>query len=1063
MEKEEEIENLLEKLWENSTRLKVLIKAIPDIVYFKDVQGRNLLVNNAFEKLVGLKQEEIVGKTDEQFLPADLAAQCRRSDEEAIKKGIIMRTEEQTIDEKGEKKFFETIKAPIYDSQGKVIGIVGVSRDITERKIMEEKLRESEELFRSIVEGSHDGIAIVDENYRIAYANKELTRILGYPKEEIIGKDFRKFLAKESKTLFTDEDLRKQAEEWQKEKIMPLKYELKIVRKDGEKRDVEVKAITMLNVHGRIRTITQVLDVTERKKLEKERDFFEKRLSELNKYAQELNMVEDIQEIFRLTLDAMRKTLGFEYASVFMLEEKNLCLKAQRGYSKSPKLVLSLDGEVGITVRAARTGESINLPDVREDKAYVKTKDGILSELAVPMKIGNKVLGVLNVEGRRRAAFSEEDKKLLEILASHAATAISNLKRREKLAAINDYGRSLNKAKNMDEVCNLTLDAAQKILGFKHVSILLVEGAKLKQIDSRGVAYPLKLELPLNGNKGVTVKAVKTGKPIYVPDVRKEESYVKGAVEGVLSELAVPIKMGNKVLGVLNVESHKLAAFDEEDIKLLEILASHMATAITNISRQERLTLLSKRLAQMMESSTKIMQIKGTHKRLVAVAKTIQKLGWRKVVISLTNESLERKDIVAVGLTKEEIKLLKRKRMPPHVWKELFTSNFEKNKIGEFYYMPWNDPWNRKYFCEFLIDIPHFEQTSCTGGSEKLQGESTSWHPQDVLFIPLRTPNGRIVGIISMRYPLDGRKPTRESLIPLELFIHNAAIIIENAQLIESLEKAREQLKKYADELEQKVEERTRTLIEFQDKLLKAQRLAVIGELAGMVGHDLRNPLTSITGAAYYLKKRLAENCDKKIMEMIEIIEKNIAYSNKIINDLLDYSRDVKLDLTETTPKIIMEEAFSVVEIPENIQVVNKAKSTVRIKVDFEKMKRIFINLIKNAVEAMPNGGTLTVKSRKRGDKMEFTFSDTGVGMSEEVLKKLWTPLFTTKAKGMGFGLPVCKRFVEAHGGSIRAESTLGKGTTFTVTIPMEPKIEEGGENLWMKTQESSLLTTTKT
>ncbi|MGB9853770.1 MAG: PAS domain S-box protein [Candidatus Bathyarchaeales archaeon] len=1056
MKKEEEIENILEKLRENSTRLRALVQAIPDVVYFKDVQGRNLVVNSAFEKLVGLRQEEIVGKTDEQLLPTDLAAQCRRSDEEALKKGIIMRTEEQAIDEKGERKFFETIKAPIYNDHGKPIGIVGVSRDITERKIMEEKLRESEEFFRSIVEGSHDGIAIVDENYRIAYANKELTRILGYPKEEIIGKDFRKFLAKESKLFFTDRDLRKQAEEWQKKKIMPLRYELKITRKDGEKRVVEAKAVAMLDAHGRIRAIAQVLDVTERKKLEEERNFFEKRLSELNKYAQELNMVEDVKEIFRLTLDAMRKTLGFEYSSIFMVEEKNLCLKAQRGCLKPPKLVLSLDGEVGINVRAARTGESINVPDVRRDKAYVKTRDGVLSELAVPMKIGNKILGVLNVESRRLAAFSEEDKKLLEILASHAATAISNLKRREKLAAINDYGRSLNKAKNMDEVCNLTLDAAQKILGFKHVSILLVEGAKLKQIDSRGVTYPLKLELHLNGDKGVTVKAVKARKPVYIPDIRKEECYVKGAVEGVLSELAVPIKMGNKVLGVLNVESHKLAAFDEEDIRLLEILASHMAIAMTNIRRQESLALLSKRLEQLMVSSTKIMQINGTHKRLITIAKTIQKLGWRKVVISLMGETLERKDIVAVGLTKEEIKLLKERKIPMNAWKELLSPKFEKYKIGEFYYMPWNDPWIKENFYQFLPVNSSEEAAAHTGVPRELSHEG-------ILFAPLRTPGGRTVGIISMRDPVDGQKLTRESLIPLELFIHHATIIIENAQLIESLEKAKEELKQYADQLEQKVEERTRTLIDFQERLLKAQRLAVIGELAGMVGHDLRNPLTSITGAAYYLKKRLAEKCDEKIMEMIELIEKNIAYSNKIVNDLLDYSREVKLDLTDTTPKTMVEEALSTVEIPKSIQVVNKAKSNVKIKVDFEKMKRIFINLIRNAVEAMPNGGTLTVKSRKKGDKIKFTFSDTGVGMSEEVLKKLWTPLFTTKAKGMGFGLPVCKRFVEAHGGSIKAESTLGKGTTFTVTIPVEPKKEEGGENLWLKTQESSLLMTTKT
>ncbi|MBS7621985.1 hybrid sensor histidine kinase/response regulator, partial [Candidatus Bathyarchaeota archaeon] len=94
----------------------------------------------------------------------------------------------------------------------------------------------------------------------------------------------------------------------------------------------------------------------------------------------------------------------------------------------------------------------------------------------------------------------------------------------------------------------------------------------------------------------------------------------------------------------------------------------------------------------------------------------------------------------------------------------------------------------------------------------------------------------------------------------------------------------------------------------------------------------------------------------------------------------------------------------------------------------------------------------------------EFIVSDTGVGMSGETMKKLWTPLFTTKAKGMGFGLSICKRFVEAHGGTITVESALGKGSTFTVTLPIEPEIkEEGGEKIWLKTQESSLLTTTKT
>jgi signal transduction histidine kinase len=230
-----------------------------------------------------------------------------------------------------------------------------------------------------------------------------------------------------------------------------------------------------------------------------------------------------------------------------------------------------------------------------------------------------------------------------------------------------------------------------------------------------------------------------------------------------------------------------------------------------------------------------------------------------------------------------------------------------------------------------------------------------------------------------------------------------------------------------------------------------------------MVGHDLRNPLTSIAGAEYYLKKRLSSEPNDNIKEMLGLIEKNIAYSNKIINDLLDYSREIELELLENNPKSLIKEALSLVEIPKNITVIDLTEKKPKIKVDIEKIKRAFVNIIKNAIEAMPKGGTLTIKSRKTGKYLKIVFADTGVGMSKKTLDKLWTPLFTTKAKGMGFGLPICKRFIEAHGGSISVESILGKGTTITVTFPIKPRIKEGGEKIWVKPLESSLLTMTRT
>jgi signal transduction histidine kinase len=199
----------------------------------------------------------------------------------------------------------------------------------------------------------------------------------------------------------------------------------------------------------------------------------------------------------------------------------------------------------------------------------------------------------------------------------------------------------------------------------------------------------------------------------------------------------------------------------------------------------------------------------------------------------------------------------------------------------------------------------------------------------------------------------------------------------------------------------------------------------------------------------------------KKTKEMLELIEGDIEYSNKIINDLLEYSREIQLELTETTPKIIIKEALSLVKVPKNIQVSDSTRTEPRIRVDVEKMKRVFINIIKNAIDAMPKGGKLTIKSKKTDGNLEIAFADTGIGMSKDVVEKLWTPLFTTKAKGMGLGLPICKRAVEAHGGNISLESTVGKGTTFTVTVPIQPQLE-GGEKIWVNMQESLLSKTTK-
>ncbi len=227
-------------------------------------------------------------------------------------------------------------------------------------------------------------------------------------------------------------------------------------------------------------------------------------------------------------------------------------------------------------------------------------------------------------------------------------------------------------------------------------------------------------------------------------------------------------------------------------------------------------------------------------------------------------------------------------------------------------------------------------------------------------------------------------------------------------------------------------------------KLLKAERFASIGELASMLGHDLRNPLSGIRGANFYLRRKLNSKLDAEDRVMFDSIDKSIDYSNKIINDLLDYasfySEEVKLELSQVTPRSLIKASLALTTQPQNITVADKTGEAPQFYVDEVKMCRSFINILRNAFDAMPNGGELYVQSQMKGDRVVFTFKDTGCGMSEETIANVWTPLFTTKAKGMGFGMIITKRNIEAHGGTITLKSKVGKGTTLSVELPTNLK-----------------------
>jgi PAS domain S-box-containing protein len=253
-------------LLELNANLQALINAMPDLIVFKDVQGRHLVVNKAVEEYTGLKREALVGKTNEEVLPPDLAAFCRTSDEAALGSPRPTQTEEQATGSDGEKKFLDTIKAPIHDAQGKLVGLVSVSRDITGRKRMEEKLKESEQQYRALFEGSPDAIFIADpETGVIIDANPAAGRLLGRRQEEIIGLHQTR-LHPPWKDQLSREVFQQHIRETNQRGVTHL-LESSVMRSDGTEVPVEILAQSVV-IKGKQVLLGVFRDVTERRKME---------------------------------------------------------------------------------------------------------------------------------------------------------------------------------------------------------------------------------------------------------------------------------------------------------------------------------------------------------------------------------------------------------------------------------------------------------------------------------------------------------------------------------------------------------------------------------------------------------------------------------------------------------------------------------------------------------------------------------------------------------------------------------------------------------------------------
>jgi len=223
-----------------------------------------------------------------------------------------------------------------------------------------------------------------------------------------------------------------------------------------------------------------------------------------------------------------------------------------------------------------------------------------------------------------------------------------------------------------------------------------------------------------------------------------------------------------------------------------------------------------------------------------------------------------------------------------------------------------------------------------------------------------------------------------------------------------------------------------------EEERLKLEKLTAVVELATMVGHDLRNPLQSIENAIYYLKTELpCLLASEKGKDMLRVIDNSVNYADKIVRDLHAFSAEKAPALKQTDVNMLVEETLSQIQTLGNVELRTELRELPQVMVDKDQIERVLMNLTLNGIQAMENGGTLTVSTKKAKGFVEISFTDTGVGIPEENMEKIFSPFFTTKARGMGMGLAICKKFVGDNGGTIQVKSEVGKGTTVVVKLPL--------------------------
>ena len=920
-----ERKNVEKALTKSRNFLDKIIDSIADPVFVKDKNHRWILLNDAFCKLIGYPREELLGKSDYDFLPAHEASVFWDKDEELFKTGIENVNEEEVTDSEGNVHNLVTKKTLYSDNSGEKY-LVAVIRDITELKKAENVIKESESYYKTIFENTGAATFIIDEDTTISLVNAEFEKICGYSKEEIEGiKSWREFVFGNYVTKMEKYHNLRRVDP----SLAPRKYEFKFVDRHGEVKNV---LITIDLISGTKKSLASLLDITDKKIAIDALRESEAQLTMAMDMAKLVHWEYDVDsdlytfdnQFYRLygtTVDREggSKMSSKEYAQKFLPPEESHLVR--EGIAKALKTddpnfsrkvehsIIRADGEKRfILVRS----EIIKDAEGRTVKTYGVNQD--ITEL----KMAEKELK--ENEQKYRTLFNSSpdftilvgvDGNLLDV--NHAAQEITGVSKESLIG------------KNFTEL-DLLLDEEMP-LHMEKVSQVL-KGQDVKQYESRFID--------------------KNGKTRYV------ETYLKALKE-------------NGKIFAFNVISHDITERKraekeiEENLKKLDVLNKVIITANSSDNLQSLLKDILNLVLEFMNFEVGAIYLIDENKEIAKLEHFTED----------TNNS---------SIIMDNIKI--REYPFSQVYKDgfsLFVDNF-----GESYELK---PPNS----ESLAVVPIYSKEKIIGSFNILSIEKHHFTQKEKEII---NSIGREIG------------STISKLITEE-----------------KMKKLITELKRSNDELQQ---------------------------FAYITSHDLQEPLRTIASFTQLLERRYKNKLDSDADEFIDYIVEASIRMKQMILDLLEYSRLTRVE-KRCQPLKIEDMLLDIFDNLNLLIIENKAQITYdalpTVFADESQLFRVFQNLIENAIKFKKENEDpkihISAYFDQKNKENVFSVSDNGIGIEEQYFDRIFTLFQRLHTReeygGTGIGLSISKRIIESHGGRMWVESEYGAGSTFYFTLMCKP------------------------